>query len=44
MDACADAAEALAAQHPPYEALAIWMRRFVDLAATKHGLAPMPFI
>lgn len=39
LDACADAAEALAAAHPPFEAFAIWMRRFVDLAATKQGLA-----
>jgi AcrR family transcriptional regulator len=39
MDACADAAEALAAEHPPFEALEIWMQRFVKLAATKHGLA-----
>lgn len=39
LDRCADAAGALAAEHPPFEAFAIWMRRFVDLAATKHGLA-----
>jgi len=39
LDTCADAADALAAEHPPFEAFAIWMRRFVDLAATKHGLA-----
>lgn len=39
MDACADAAGALAAEHPPFEALQIWMRHFVELAATKHGLA-----
>jgi AcrR family transcriptional regulator len=39
LDNCADAAEALAAEHLPFEAFAIWMRRFVDLAATKHGLA-----
>ena len=39
MDACADAAAALAAEHPPFEALEIWMQRFVELAATKHGLA-----
>jgi AcrR family transcriptional regulator len=38
MDACADTAEALAAEHPPFEALTIWMRHFVDLAATKRGL------
>lgn len=39
MDACADAADALAATHPPFEALELWMQRFVDLAATKYGLA-----
>ena len=39
MDACADAASALAAAHPPFEALQIWMSHFVALAATKHGLA-----
>lgn len=39
MDACADAAETLAADYPPYEALRRWMRCFVDLAATKHGMA-----
>jgi AcrR family transcriptional regulator len=39
LDACADAAASLAIEYPPFEALAIWMRRFVDLAATKHGLA-----
>jgi AcrR family transcriptional regulator len=39
LDSCADAASELAAQYPPFEAFAIWMRRFVDLAATKHGLA-----
>jgi AcrR family transcriptional regulator len=39
MDACADAATALAAAHPPFEALKLWMRNFVELAATKHGLA-----
>jgi AcrR family transcriptional regulator len=39
LDSCANAADALAATHPPFEALALWMRHFVDLAATKHGLA-----
>jgi len=39
LDICADAAQTLAAEHPPFEAFALWMRRFVDLAATKHGLA-----
>ncbi|MEE3504373.1 helix-turn-helix domain-containing protein [Acidiphilium acidophilum] len=39
MDACADEADALSASLPPFEALATWMRRFVDLAGTKQGLA-----
>lgn len=39
LDSCADAADALAAAHPPFDAFALWMRHFVDLAATKHGLA-----
>lgn len=39
IEACADAADALAAEHPPFEALALWMQRFVELAATKRGLA-----
>ena len=39
IDACADAADQLAKTHPPVEALSLWMRRFVELAATKHGLA-----
>lgn len=39
MDTCADEADALGAAHPPFEALALWMHRFVGLAVTKHGLA-----
>jgi AcrR family transcriptional regulator len=39
MDACADAAQALTAEHEPGEALARWMRRFVDFLTTKRGLA-----
>lgn len=39
MDACADEADALGASVPPFEALSTWMRRFVDLAVTKQGLA-----
>ena len=39
MDSCAEAAETLAAAHPPFEALSLWMDRFVELAATKRGLA-----
>ena len=39
IDACVEAAGTLAADHPPGEALALWMQRFVDLALTKRGLA-----
>jgi AcrR family transcriptional regulator len=40
MDACADAAPALAAEHAPGEALARWMQRYAIFIATKRGLAP----
>jgi AcrR family transcriptional regulator len=39
VDACADAAGPLAADHPPFEALQRWLYRFTDFVATKHGLA-----
>lgn len=39
VDACADAAVKLAADHEPDEALALWMQRLVDLLKTKRGLA-----
>src|SRR5215213_5322644 len=39
VDACADAAAILAAEHAPGEALALWMQRYADFIATKHGLA-----
>lgn len=39
MDACADEADSLGASLAPFDALAIWMRRFVELAVTKQGLA-----
>src|SRR4051812_46184151 len=39
IDACADAASALATEHGPGEALALWMQRYADFIATKHGLA-----
>ena len=39
VDACADAASLLAANHSPAEALALWMQRLVELVATKRGLA-----
>lgn len=39
IEACADAADQLAAAHPPFAALKLWMREFIDLASTKRGLA-----
>nr|WP_246701139.1 TetR/AcrR family transcriptional regulator [Rhodopseudomonas sp. BR0C11] len=39
VDACADAAAALAADYSPLEALSRWMQRYVDFIATKRGLA-----
>lgn len=39
IDACADAASALATEHEPGEALARWLRRYTSLIATKRGLA-----
>ncbi len=39
IDACADAAAILAAEHAPGEALALWMQRYANLIATKRGLA-----
>ena len=39
VDACADAAPVLAAEHAPGEALARWMQRYADFIATKRGLA-----
>src|SRR3984885_9082042 len=39
IDACADAAATLPAEHGPGEALARWMQRYVDFIATKRGLA-----
>jgi AcrR family transcriptional regulator len=41
IDACADAAPTLAAEHEPFEALAHWMQRYADFVATKRGLAPV---
>ena len=40
VDACADAAPALAAAHEPGEALAKWLQRYTEFFATKRGLAP----
>ena len=39
VDACADAAPMLAAKHPPGEALAQWLYRFLDFITAKRGLA-----
>jgi AcrR family transcriptional regulator len=39
IDACANAAPALAKKHGPGEALARWMQRYADFIATKRGLA-----
>ena len=39
VDACADAAPILAAEHEPAEALARWMQRYTGFLATKRGLA-----
>jgi AcrR family transcriptional regulator len=39
VDACADAAPVLAAEHEPGEALARWMQRYAAFIAAKRGLA-----
>jgi len=39
IDACADAAQILAAEHEPFEALAHWVQRYAAFVATKRGLA-----
>ncbi|MFE5840544.1 TetR/AcrR family transcriptional regulator [Streptomyces niveus] len=39
VDACADAAPALAARYDPADALARWLRRFAGFIATKRGLS-----
>lgn len=39
VDVCAAAAPALAAEHPPCEALSAWLRRYSTFIATKRGLA-----
>jgi len=39
IDACADAATALAAAHEPGQALANWLNRYTEFIATKRGLA-----
>jgi len=39
VDRCVEAAKDLAAQYGPFEALTRWIDRFLDLVATKRGLA-----
>ncbi|GAA0303569.1 TetR/AcrR family transcriptional regulator [Sphingomonas oligophenolica] len=39
MDACADAAPVIAAEYPPFEALAMWLQRYAAFVGTKRGLA-----
>lgn len=39
MDACAEAAATLAANYPPFEALAKWMQVYAEFVGTKRGLA-----
>lgn len=39
VDACADAAPTLAAQHGPVEALSRWLQRFARFIGTKRGLS-----
>ena len=39
IDACADAAAALAASHEPGTALSLWLGRYTELLASKRGLA-----
>lgn len=39
VDACADTAPALAAEHEPAEALTRWLLRYTEFLATKRGLA-----
>ncbi|MBW5248589.1 TetR/AcrR family transcriptional regulator [Streptomyces poriferorum] len=38
VDACAEAAPALAEQHEPVEALTLWLQRFARFVAAKRGL------
>jgi AcrR family transcriptional regulator len=39
IDACADCASILAAEHAPFDALARWMQRYAAFVAAKRGLA-----
>lgn len=40
IDDCVEAAATLETTQPPFEALASWVQRLVDFAATKRGLGP----
>jgi AcrR family transcriptional regulator len=39
IDDCAAAAQQLATAHDPNDALVLWLRRYTEFVATKHGLA-----
>lgn len=39
VDACAEAAAALAAEHEPGDALDLWLQRYIDFIAAKRGLS-----
>jgi AcrR family transcriptional regulator len=39
IDACAAQASVLAETHEPFEALELWLQRYTEFVATKHGLA-----
>jgi hypothetical protein len=39
VDICAEAAAALAAEHPPRKALSCWVDRYIALVSAKRGLA-----
>lgn len=39
VDACTAEAGTLAAEHPPGEALTLWLKRYTEFIATKRGLA-----
>jgi AcrR family transcriptional regulator len=39
IDACAATAPILAASHDPNQALELWLQRYTEFVATKHGLA-----
>jgi AcrR family transcriptional regulator len=39
VDACAEAASVLAAEHEPGDALDLWLQRYIDFIAAKRGLS-----